>query len=775
MRGLLLLACVLPFLGALLLPCLLRPRARAAGWFAFATVLASFVAMATAVPSFLSHPVTIEVPWAPSLGLSFQLYADGLTALFGLLITGVGTAVFGFAASYMGPDENRRRFFVFLLSFMGAMLGVVFAGNLISLFVFWELTSVTSYLLIGFWHQRDASRDGALKALIITSSGGLAMLVGFILLGNIGGTFDISLLLSRRELIAENPLANWAALLIALGAITKSAQLPFHLWLPTAMEAPTPVSAFLHAATMVKAGLYLVARLGPILALTTFWAPMLSWLGLLTMCWCSVLALRQRDLKGLLAFSTVSQLGLILCMLAPSRPDATAAGLFQLLNHGLFKGALFLVVGIIEHEAHTRDLRKLGPLRQTMPWSWGVIAVCALSMAGIPPLGGFVSKEMFLAEVLDRGPLFASVAVLGAIATAGYCFSMIVGLARGRVASADAPQVHDPGWGLLASPVVLALGAVALGLAPQFLAGGLIEAATAGATGDGHFHSHLALWHGINAPLMASVVAALGGLAITYVWWLPREPQPPTLWPDLCYQGFLSGLEKRSRQLTDAYMSGLLWRYLSIVLGVAVFGVTAVALSSELPRLTLDSSRMPEVFEVLVCIATICAIVGTVVAPTRLAAIMTLGASGYSLALLFALLRAPDLALTQIMVETISVALFLSVFVYLPPFPAEEERRRLRSGHLVLAATIGVGITTLLALMRTHRVAPSIASYYLENSALLAGGKNVVNVILVDFRGLDTMGEITVLGVAALAGYSLMKLRPLRDPESGQTSSEAHP
>ncbi|MFT4569899.1 MAG: multicomponent Na+:H+ antiporter subunit A [Hyphomicrobiaceae bacterium] len=776
MNGLLL-ACVLPFLGALLLPLISGPRTRTAGFVALGVVLASLASMAWAVPDFLDHPRVISIPWASSIGLSFRLYADGLAALFGLLITGVGAAIFAFAAFYLGPDENRRRFFIFLLAFMGAMLGVIFAGNLISLFVFWELTSVTSFLLIGFWHRREESRDGALKALIVTSSGGLAMLVGFILLGNIAGTFDIDVLLARRDLVGAHPLSGVAAMLIAAGAITKSAQLPFHLWLPSAMEAPTPVSAFLHAATMVKAGLYLVARLGPVLSVTPLWTPLLSWLGLLTMVWCSVLALRQRDLKGVLAFSTVSQLGLILSMLAVSQPQATAAGLFQLLNHGLFKGALFLVVGIIEHQAHTRDLMSLGPLRRQMPWSWAIIALCAMSMAGVPPLGGFISKEMFLTEALNRGPIFAAVALAGAVATAGYCFALAIGLARGRVAEKDSPHAHDPGRALLASPMLLAAGALALGIAPQFFAGDLIEAATRGATGDGHAHVHLALWHGFGAPLALSGVAITGGLGLAMLWWMRREPLPPVLWSDRVYQAFLTFLETRSRRLTDAYMSGLLWRYLSVIFGVAIAGVFSVFFALGIPSFNDWPSRSPKPFEMIVSLAALAAVAGTVFAPTRLAAIMALGASGYCLALLFELLAAPDLALTQIMVETISVALFLATFVFLPPFPAAADRRRFRPGHFCLALTVGIGVAGLMSLLRGHRVAPSISEYYLDNSALLAGGRNVVNVILVDFRGLDTMGEITVLGVTALAAYSLIKLRPERPSDEPATNdgTEATP
>lgn len=756
------LACLLPFLTAAALPIVCAPRSKRAGRVALGAVLICLLSVLSVAPPALHHPLYLNLPWAPSLGLSFGLYADGLSILFGLVICGIGAVVFAFAGAYLGEEENRRRFFVYLLLFMGAMLGVVFSANLISLFVFWEMTSVSSYLLIGFWHPRDASRDGALKALVITSCGGLAMLVGFILLGQAaGGSYEIQDLIARRHSLAASPLATWAAVLVLLGAITKSAQLPFHLWLPSAMEAPTPVSAFLHAATMVKAGLYLVARLGPALALTAYWTPVLMWLGVLTMAWASLLALRQRDLKGLLAFSTVSQLGLIMTMLAPAQADASAAGLFHLLNHSLFKGSLFLLVGIIEHEAHTRDVTALGPLRQQMPRTWLVLLVSALAMAGVPPLGGFISKEMFLAQALERGQLFTAIAVAGAMLTAGYCFSLIIGLAKGRVAIEEAPKAHDPGLNLLAGPALLALGALALGLAPQTLAGPLVEAATSSATAIAHPHVHLALWHGVNAALLASLTAVLVGLGVSRLW-LAREPVPPVLLADRAYSAFLKGLEEGSRNLTNLYMSGLLWRYLVIILGWN-FGVAALVSSAQFTAPQLSGGSDVTAFSLLIAVIAITAAMATVRASTRLAAILALGATGYTLALIFALRGAPDLALTQIMVETISVALFLTVFVYLPPFGPPELVRKKRPGHAILAALIGFGSVAILAIARQNRSAESIADYYLANSVTKAGGHNVVNVILVDFRGLDTMGEISVLGIAALACFALIKLRPNRD------------
>jgi NADH:ubiquinone oxidoreductase subunit 5 (subunit L)/multisubunit Na+/H+ antiporter MnhA subunit len=759
MEGLLC-AIALPFVGAFLLPLIFAPHSRRAGQAASVLVAVCLGLVACALPEHLHQPATFRLPWLELLGAGFAVRADGLSLLFALVITGVGFVVFSFAAAYLETSERTTRFFTYLLLFMGAMLGVVLAGDLISLFVFWELTSLTSFLLIGYWHPREASRAGALKALVVTSAGGLAMLVGFVMLGLEAGSFALDAVMAASDRIAASPWAVPATLLVIAGAITKSAQMPFHLWLPSAMEAPTPVSSYLHAATMVKAGLFLVARLGPVLAAVAIWEPVLATLGLVTMTWGSLLALRQRDLKGLLAFSTVSQLGLILVLLAPSEVEASAAGLLHLLNHSMFKGSLFLLVGVLEHEAHTRDLMRLGPLRTAMPRTWLLMAIAALSMAGVPPLGGFVSKELFLEHVLAMGPVPATVAVIGAVATAGYCFALILGLALGRN-DVDPPVVHDPPTALLWGPALLVTGAIALGLAPQTLASGLVEAAAAAATGEPSPHLHLALWHGPTPALAASVFAVGSGLALFVLWWSRREPVAPVLLADRAYDAILAGLEKGARRITESYMSGLLWRYVGTITGVAMLGVLAVVGTYGGIELAPWPSRKAGSFELVAVAVTIAACLGTVMARTRLVAILVLGASGYALALLFALLGAPDLALTQIMVETIAVALFLAAFVYLPPYAPQVVHRH-RPGHLLFSAVFGIGVALLVASARGARTLESIAGYFLDNSVELAGGRNVVNVILVDFRGLDTMGEITVLGAVALGAFAVIKMGPQR-------------
>jgi NADH:ubiquinone oxidoreductase subunit 5 (subunit L)/multisubunit Na+/H+ antiporter MnhA subunit len=753
------LAAALPFVVSPILLLFRRPDRRAG--------LLSAAACAGAFACFVSvalgaSPATVALPWIGPLGLSFSLHADALALFFALLITGVGFLVAAFATSYLDSNENFPRFFSFLMLFTGSMLGVVLSSNLMALFVFWEMTSFSSFLLIGFWHHRERSRYGALKALVVTGGGGLAMLLGFVMVGIVCGSFEIAVLAERGALLTASPWATPAVLLIIAGVVTKSAQLPFHLWLPSAMEAPTPVSAFLHAATMVKAGLFLVARLGPLLSVVPLWTPTLALVGLLTMTWCGWLALRQKDLKALLAFSTVSQLGLILVLLAPAEPDTTAAGLLHLLNHACFKGALFLLVGVLEHELHTRDLSLMGPLRRNMPFTWLLIALAALSMAGVPPMGGFVSKELFLDHLLDGHPLLALLAVAGAVLTAAYSFALAAGLAAGR--RPDGPRGQDPSPSLLLPPAVLVAATVGLGIFPDQLVGAPMAATTLAATGSS-VTGHFAVWHGVGPSLWTSVFAVSMGLALWWAWWQKRVPPAPTLVADRVYNHALEQLEARAQRLTASYMSGILWRYCSVILLTVIVGVAVVVASQGFVMQDGWSARHAGPWDLAVCATAILAAVATLKARTRLAAILALGASGFSLALLFALSAAPDLALTQIMVETISVPLFLAVFAFLPPYQVDRVRRA-RPLHALLAVAAGLGTALLLAASRSQRVAEPISSYFVDKSVDAAGGHNVVNVILVDFRGLDTLGEITVLGVAAIACYAIIKL--LSEKEAGR-------
>ena len=754
--GGLVVAGLLPFVASALVGTTLGPRSRWAGWLATATAAACLLLVLGAWPTVTSGPSVLPLPWIPTLGLSLSLLIDGLSLAFALIITSVGVLVAAFSSVYLGEDENRRRFFAYLLLFMGAMLGVVLSSNLIAVFVFWELTSLSSFLLIGFWHRHERSRNGALKALLVTTIGGLAMMVGFIMVGVACDSFEIPVIIERKHLLMQSPWALPATLFVIAGILTKSAQMPFHFWLPSAMEAPTPVSAYLHAATMVKAGLYLTARLGPLFGGIEPWSVLLTTVGLVTMVWGGFLALRQRDLKALLAFSTISQLGLILALLANPQPEVAAGGLFHLFNHAAFKGALFLLVGIIEHTTHTRDIDRLGSLRSSLPFTWTLLALAALSMAGVPPLGGFVSKEMFLAAAMDLPPLLMVLAFGGAVLTAAYSFALILALAGSPAGNGNG--AHKPSWSLLAAPALLVGVAIALGLFPGPLASSLLDSAASAASAH-TVHVHLASWHGFSPALLASAMVLSAGLLVYLLWWKKRQPDVPRLYSDLVYEGFLVRLESWAKTLTASYMSGLLWRYSAVVVATAAGGVMVVVFYNQLPPAPVWPPANLSGFEYLLALAAVVAVLATAMATTRLAAILALGASGYMLALFFALLGAPDLVLTQILVETVSVALFLAVFVFLPTFKSRPALRPFRPGHFALSFVAGFGACALVWTARGNRIAESISGYFITNSVPAAGGHNIVNVILVDFRGLDTLGEITVLGIAALACYGLIKIR----------------
>ncbi len=697
--------------------------------------------------------------WVPSLGLELSYFSDGLSLVFALLISGMGLLISAYAGAYLGEEEAGTRFFTYLLFFMGSMLGVVASANLIVLFVFWEMTSVSSFLLIGFWHKHERSRQGALKALLVTAGGGLAMLVGFVLVGVACSSFEIAEVIANRQALMSSPWAPVATVLVMAGIVTKSAQLPFHLWLPSAMEAPTPVSAYLHAATMVKAGLYLTARLGPLFATSALWTSGLATVGMVTMVWAGMLALRQRDLKALLAFSTVSQLGLILFLLAPADAEATVAGLFHMLNHAAFKGALFLLVGIIEHQAHTRDVVRLPGLFGRMPVTFVLACFGACSMAGVPPLGGFLSKEMFLAQALRFGPLAATAALAGASLTAGYCFVFVRALWSDGPDAGDTSAPSEASIALLWVPAFLIGLAVALGPLAGPLTSGLIARSLAGlgqGAGPVELSLLLALGH-LSLPLVMSALALAGGLGVV-AWWLRRYPlEVPQLLADRVYTAASEALENWSGQATRAYMSGLLWRYSGFILAVPVLALAALFVSMGGTGVPVRSgAAAPNVATAAAALTALVAIVAACRAQTRLRAIIALGASGYALALLFGLLGAPDLALTQVLVETVSVALFLAAFVFLPPYQGPA-KRSFRPAHFLLSLAFGLGAASLVYFARAARSGATIADFFVRNSLSEAGGRNVVNVILVDFRGLDTLGEISVLGIAALACYALIR------------------
>ncbi|UFT97849.1 Na+/H+ antiporter subunit A [Radiobacillus kanasensis] len=770
-----LLIVLLPLIFAFFIPFINKRKEKIhTGYFVLAIPLVIFIYFARHLGTDF-EPITQHFAWIPSLHISFDFYLDGLSLLFVLLISGIGSLVTLYSIFYLDKSERLGHFYIYLLMFMSAMLGVVLSDNVFVLYTFWELTSISSFLLIGYWHFNERSRYGALKSMLITVIGGLSMLGGFILLSNITGTTSIQGILSESEMILNHSYLPLIMGLLILGAFTKSAQFPFHIWLPDAMEAPTPVSAYLHSATMVKAGIYLVARMSPLFHGYDWFFIVVGGIGILTLCWASFLAIKQTDLKGILAFSTISQLGMIMTMLGIGTEVAVFAAMFHILNHATFKGSLFMIAGIIDHETGTRDIRKLGGLMTLLPISATLAFFGTFSMAGVPLpfLNGFYSKELFFESTLHGSEYSASfamfiqhilpwLAVFGSIFTFIYSMYFVFGVFRGKAKIEQLPKKpHEAPIGMLISPIVLIIGVIVIGLFPTIVNSPLLAHAAYAVSGV-HEEHHIAYWHGLDAKfLMSLAVVGIGTvLFMTKKKWETLYQKLPTRWTfNRLYDQFVTKIEPFSATITKGYMTGSLRLYTQLIV-VAMFIVSIFTLvtSDGFAFLTADPSEI-KISELLVAVMMVVAAIGTIVARNNVAAILILGVVGYGLSILFVIYRAPDLALTQLVIETITVALFLLCFYHLPKMKPKQDTVRTK----LLNAAISIGFGTLLTLVaissHSSKWFPSISEYFIETSHTLGGGDNVVNVILVDMRGLDTLFEITVLGIAALGIYSLIKIR----------------
>jgi multicomponent Na+:H+ antiporter subunit A len=750
-------------------PWLYRAARGATGWLLAllpAGLAIYFASLLRAVAA--GEAIVISYPWAPGLGVSLSFYVDGLSLLFALLISGIGALVVIYAGGYLAGKPTLGRFYTIVLLFMASMLGVVLAGNVISLFVFWELTSLTSYLLIGLDHDRPTARAAALQALLVTGGGGLALLAGLVLLGQVGGSLELVTLLSNGDAIREHALYLPILLLILLGAFTKSAQAPFHFWLPNAMEAPTPVSAYLHSATMVKAGVYLLARLSPALGGTEAWHYLVTGAGMATMLLGALLALAQTDLKRILAYSTVSTLGALVLLLGLDTTLSVKAAMLFLLVHALYKGALFLVAGAVDHETGTRDIRQLGGLARAMPITAAAAGLAALSMAGLPPMLGFINKEL-LYEAKLQAPHAA-----GLITAAGVAANMLLVAVAGIVGfrpffgrRGEMPKKpHEAPLAMWLGPAVLAGLGLLNGLFPEALPSTLVSAA-ASAVRAQPTEVKLALWHGINPILALSVLTVAVGVAIYAGRAALRRAVSAALrnagrWgPQAGYELALRGLNRVAGAQTRFLQSGYLRSYLTIIILTTV-GLAGYALAArgggwrlELPAGGATDIRL---YEVLVGLLVLAATLLALRSSSRLTAVAALGVVGYGVALIYTLFGAPDLAMTQFAIETLTVFLFVLVLYRLPRFASFSSRRaRLRDAVVALAAG---GLLTVLVLVAIAMPMESrLSPFFAENAVPLARGRNIDNVILVDFRSLDTLGEITVLAVAAIGVYALLKLR----------------
>jgi multicomponent Na+:H+ antiporter subunit A len=770
-RHSLLLAILSSFAAALLAPWVYRRSGRAAGLLLALvplTLAIYFVGFITAIESGDVFP--FGYLWAPSLAIQFSFFLDGLSLLFAILISAVGAVILVYSAGYLAGHPQLGRFYAYLLMFMGSMLGLVLADNLITLFLFWELTSISSYLLIGFDHESEDARAAALQALLVTSGGGLALLAGFLLIGHAAGSMEISSLLRSGDVIRSHPLYAPIVLLVLAGAFTKSAQVPFHFWLPNAMVAPTPVSAYLHSATMVKAGVYLLARLTPVLGGTELWMLALTTAGATTMVVGAYLALRQTDLKLILAYLTVSALGILVLFIGLGTSEAIIAAVVFLLGHALYKGALFLVVGIIDHETDTRDVGQLGGLRSAMPVTASIAGLAALSLAALPPAFGFIGKELLLEASLDAP------AGAGLLTFALLLASIVFVAAAGIIAirpffgrkSATAKRAREAPSSLWFPPMLLACFGILFGVLPSLVDGPFLRSAVQAIVREA-VTFHLALWHGFNPPLILSAVSLACGVALyagrrqahsavarlqITSWWGPQH------W----YGHILAGMNALAKRQTQLLQNGYLRFYLLIIVAATVALVAAKLFraigSIDLPA-ELDVRFYEWIIAALIPIGALTAIMSR----SRLGAVAALGVVGYSVGLIFVLFSAPDLAMTQFMVETLTVILFVLVFYHLPRFTAFSPRLVLVR-DAVTALTFGGLITIIVSVGSGIQLYPKISDYFVENSLPLAHGRNVVNTILVDFREFDTFGEITVLSVAAIGVYALLRLRPRREKTS---------
>jgi len=796
----LLLVLLLPFVGAAV-AALLPTNARN-----IESTWAGLVMLATGIPLALLFPevrdggvITERLAWLPSLGVDIVVRVDGFAWMFSLLVTGIGALVVLYARYYLSENDPAARFYSLLLGFMGSMLGIVVSGNLVQMVLFWELTSVFSFLLIGYWYHRRDARRGARMAFTITAAGGLSLLAGVLVLGHIVGSYELDAVLAAGELVRGHPLYPLALLLVLVGALTKSAQFPFHFWLPRAMSAPTPVSAYLHSATMVKAGVFLLARLWPVLSGTDAWFWIVGGAGAATLFLGAYVAMFQNDLKSLLAYSTISHLGLTTLLLGLNSELAAVAAVFHMMNHATFKASLFMSVGIIDHETGTRDMRRLSGLFRSMPYTGTLAIVACGAMAGVPLLNGFLSKEMFFAEtVFISGNAWLEYA-LPTLATLAGLFAVVYSLRFGHdVFFGPPPQglprkpEEPPHW--MRVPVELLVGAcVLVGVAPALVIGPALNVAAAPVVGGNLPHFSLAVWHGFTTPLYMSLVALVGGLVVYLVfgkWFKARGNAGPLLLEGFDGQRLFEGLMAR---LSSMARRGLRWggsRHLQpqLLWMLVVAGAAGLASALIVPLEWGTRDRVPASpeFVLLWVIGGTCAIGAAWQAKFhRLAALALLSGVGLIMCLTFAWFSAPDLALTQLAVEAVTTVLFLLGLRWLPPRVAlddlqQQARARWRRRRdFLLAMLAGGGLAALSYAMLTRTAPQSISPFYIDRALPEGGGTNVVNVMLVDFRAFDTLGEVTVLGIVGLTVYALLRrFRPPREsveiPQQQQRALAVH-
>ncbi|WP_020558727.1 monovalent cation/H+ antiporter subunit A [Thiofilum flexile] len=778
---------LLPFLGALLATQAARfNRLAAAGTAAVITILALILLLPALPLPFAGQTLIQRWEWVPSLGLEFAFRLDGLGLLFALLILVIGLLVIIYARYYLSPQDSMGRFFAFLLSFMGSMLGIVLSENLIQLVIFWELTSLSSFLLISYWYTRSDARQGARMALTITGMGGLALFGGVLILGHIVGSFNLTEVLAASSLIHASPWYTPMLVLILLGAFTKSAQFPFHFWLPHAMAAPTPVSAYLHSATMVKAGIFLLVRLFPVLSGTPEWHWLVGTAGMLTLLLGAFTALFKHDIKGLLAYSTISHLGLITLLLGIGSPLAVVAALFHIINHATFKASLFMVAGIVDHETGTRDMRRVNGLMKYMP-QVGILAIIAsAAMAGVPLLNGFLSKEMFFDQTVSVSAISPLAWVIPVLATLAGVFSVAYSARFVHDIFFNGEPInlpkkpHEPPLYMKIPVGLLVLACIAVGVFPVYTIAGVLYVAIAGALQTTPPEYSLALWHGFSAPLLMSFIALVVGLIV----YLIRKPL--FAWYDrglsqwdarIVYQALVNGLIHWAQSVTrrldrGTFRNMLIW-FFGVTLLAGVVGFWDEALLGTRELMPVDGITAMAIAGLILS-----SLLTVLKHRSRLISLVMLGVVGLVVSLGFAKFSAPDLALTQLSVEIVTVVLLMLALYFLPQYThmLSSHKRHYQD----IAWAMGLGFSAaLLTLAVLTRDLQSISGYFLAHSKTGGGGTNVVNVILVDFRGFDTLGEIVVLALAGLGIVALLQgiklYAPKRNAEGVPWSQESHP
>lgn len=728
------------------------------------------------MPSLFAYEeVAFHQPWIAPLGLDFSLRLDGLGAIFSLLILVIGALVIFYARYYLAKNDSLGRLYTLLLLFMTAMMGIVLSDNLLLLIVFWELTSLCSFLLIGYWSHSTEARKGARMALVITGAGGLTLLAGALLLGQITDSYSLQVILQSADLIQADPRYPVALCLILVGAFTKSAQFPFHFWLPHAMAAPTPVSAYLHSATMVKAGVFLLARLYPALSGTDWWFYLVTFTGMFTLVFGAYTALFKHDLKGLLAYSTASHLGLVVMLLGFSSELATVAALFHIINHATFKASLFMAAGIIDHETGTRDMRKLHRMWQFMPVTATVAMVSASAMAGVPLLNGFLSKEMFFSETLqlDRAghfvwliPVMATIAGIFAVA---YSFRFIhdVFFSKGEIDTPIYPPHEAPRY-MIMPMAILGTLCLLVGIFPNVTVAPLLEIGGYAVLGSEIPRYHIALWHGFNLPLIMSLIAMAGGLLLYsqrtgfFAFYERRYRADEKVVFDKRIQSSV----RAAQRVTDSLENGSLQRSVAWVIGAA-FVIAAVnfwplaSIKGSLPLTAIDGVSV-----ILALVLAAATLTTVLVHHNRFAALLLLGVVGLIVSLIFVRFSAPDLALTQISVEVVTIILMMLALYFLPQLTPNESTSTRVTRDVIVAVAAGLGSGLLALAIITRPYDTSLADFFMANSVSGGGGANVVNVILVDFRGFDTFGEITVLTLAALGVFIMLQGLKLPLPDA---------